>query len=159
MTGLAPPAAVADAADPVDRESSDLQAVVAYFPPTDLLNYGQIGVSMLESHGSSRAAPLDFRHFDEVAGRFERVTDAKELRACFERNSPVCHVSASNPPVLLIHGDNDELVPLQQSERLCAELERAGVTHNLVVLPGHGHAWPPMGTGQPEVIDWFSRYL
>lgn len=159
MTALAPPPPVDDAADPVDGESSELQAVVAYMPVTDLLNFGEEGVSMLACHGAKRAAPLDFRAFDEATGRFERVTDALELEACFRDNSPITHVSASNPPVLLLHGDQDELVPLQQSQRLQAELERKGVTHELILLPGHGHAWPAMGTGQADVVAWFGCHL
>ncbi|MFC1526379.1 alpha/beta fold hydrolase [Candidatus Latescibacterota bacterium] len=159
MTGLAPPAPVLDAADPVDRESSEVQAVVAYFPPTDLLNYGSPGVTMLESHGSKRAAPLDFRRFDEVSGRYERITDAAGLQDCYRRNSPITHVRADNPPVLLIHGDRDDLVPLSQSEILRDRLQASGVANKLVVLAGHGHAWPPMGHGQQDVVDWFGRYL
>ena len=159
MTALAPPAPDLDAADPVDRESSEVQAAVAYFPPTDLLNYGATGVTMLESHGSIRAAPLDFRRFDDVSGRFERITDVADLQECYRKNSPITHVRADNPPVLLIHGDSDDLVPLSQSEILRDRLQAAGVANRLVVLAGHGHAWPPMGHGQQEVVDWFGRYL
>lgn len=159
MAALAPPAANLDAADPVDRESSEVQAAVAYFPPTDLLNYGATGVTMLESHGSIRAAPLDFRRFDDVSGRFERITDVADLQECYRKNSPITHVRADNPPVLLIHGDSDDLVPLSQSEILRDRLQAAGVANRLVVLAGHGHAWPPMGHGQQEVVDWFGRYL
>src|SRR4051794_5830768 len=35
------------AKDPVDRESSRVQAVACFFPPTDLLNYGAAGREMI----------------------------------------------------------------------------------------------------------------
>ena len=159
MTALAPPPPDATAPDPIDRESSEVQAVAAYFPPTDLLNYGVPGVTMLDSHGASRAAPLDFRRFDEESGRYERITDSSELEDCFRRNSPIAHVASGNPPVLLIHGDGDDLVPVSQSEVLRDRLQASGVPNELVVLAGHGHAWPPPGHGQREVVEWFNRYL
>jgi acetyl esterase/lipase len=40
MQGISPLPANKDAPDPVDRESSLVQAVAAFVPPTDFLNYG-----------------------------------------------------------------------------------------------------------------------
>jgi acetyl esterase/lipase len=159
MTALSPPALIADADDPVDRESSQVQAVAAYFPPTDLLNYGETGVTMLELHGARRASSLGCQRFDDEAGRLERITDPDQFRQCLRENSPITHVHADNPPVLLIHGDGDELVPLSQSETLRGSLVEKGVVNRLLVLEGHGHAWPPLGNGQQDVLDWFGRHL
>ena len=53
--------------------------------------------------------------------------------------SPIAHVHRRCPPFLLIHGDADELVPLDQSLRLCSELERADVSVRLEVRRGVGH--------------------
>jgi dipeptidyl aminopeptidase/acylaminoacyl peptidase len=159
MASLAPPPADPEAADPVDRESSAVQAAVAYYPPTDLLNYGEPGRTMLDVHGTKRAAPLDARRWDESTERFERLDDPESVRQFLRRNSPVTHVAPQNPPTLLIHGTADDLVPLQQSESLRDRFREAGVTHDLVVLDGHGHSWPPPGMGQPAVIDWFGRFL
>jgi dipeptidyl aminopeptidase/acylaminoacyl peptidase len=53
--------------------------------------------------------------------------------------SPVDQVSPGDPPTFLVHGANDPLVPVSQSEELAAALTRAGVPNQLVVIPGDGH--------------------
>jgi acetyl esterase/lipase len=53
--------------------------------------------------------------------------------------SPVDQVAPGDPPVLLVHGGNDPLVPVSQSEELAAALTRAGVPNQLVVIQGGGH--------------------
>lgn len=51
--------------------------------------------------------------------------------------SPVTHAAAL-PPTLLVHG-TDELIPIEQAERLAEALESAGVTHELVEVDGDNH--------------------
>jgi hypothetical protein len=49
------------AADLVDRESSRVQAVAAFFPPTDFLNWGKDGNELLGPKRSRRTLPRDVR--------------------------------------------------------------------------------------------------
>jgi acetyl esterase/lipase len=58
-----------------------------------------------------------------------------------EGASPVGYVDASDPPLLLIHGTADTVVPHQQSDQMAAALEKAGVPVKLVLLPGVGHSF------------------
>ncbi len=53
--------------------------------------------------------------------------------------SPVGQVRPGDPPTFLVHGANDPLVPVSQSEDLAAALTDAGVPNRLVVIPGAGH--------------------
>jgi acetyl esterase/lipase len=53
--------------------------------------------------------------------------------------SPLTYVRAGVPPVISIHGDADPLVPYQHSVRLQDALQKAGVAHELVTIPGGGH--------------------
>jgi acetyl esterase/lipase len=53
--------------------------------------------------------------------------------------SPVDQVSPGDPPTFLVHGANDPLVPVSQSEELAAALRDAGVPNHLVVIHGAGH--------------------
>ena len=48
-------------------------------------------------------------------------------------------IDPNDPPTLIIHGDNDQLVPFQNSELLSAGLENAGIYHELHAFPGAGH--------------------
>ena len=69
------------------------------------------------------------------------------------------HISADDPPVLIFHGDADEVVPIQQSELLTVRLREVGIPHKLIVVPGEGHGWPPVEDYQTEISDWFGQHL
>jgi len=53
--------------------------------------------------------------------------------------SPLTYVRAGVPPTIAIHGDADPLVPYAHSTRLNDALQKAGVAHELVTVPGGGH--------------------
>jgi acetyl esterase/lipase len=53
--------------------------------------------------------------------------------------SPIEHVRRGDPPVLLIHGDADPVVPYQQARRLAAALDAAGVPNQLLTIRGGKH--------------------
>jgi len=149
------------AADPVDRASSCVQAVACFFPPTDFLNYGQPGIKSLGIEPNHKfKAPFDFRVQDPQTKIFVPVDLETREKICKEV-SPIYHVSAGDAPTLILHGDADELVPLQQSEVIAAKFKEANVPFELVVKKGAGHGiWPSMliqdfGT----FADWFDKYL
>jgi dipeptidyl aminopeptidase/acylaminoacyl peptidase len=64
---------------------------------------------------------------------------------------------------LIIHGDADTVVPLQQSETFVARAKAAGATAvQLVIRPGKGHGWGDFWRSTPDMTafaDWFDRYL
>ncbi len=150
------------AADPVDRTSSRVQAAAVFFPLTDLLNYGAAGavqggdLGLLKFHRAS----FDFTRFDPGTRAFVKVTDPAERRKLLESASPITYVTKDSPPTLLIHGDKDEVVPLQQSEVLAARLKEAGVPVKLVVHKDGGHPWSDFWrVDGPQLADWFDEYL
>lgn len=55
--------------------------------------------------------------------------------------SPAAHVDAKDPPMLLIHGAQDKVVPASQSRELAAKLEAAKVPVTLEVIPDVDHSW------------------
>ena len=61
-----------------------------------------------------------------------------------KRVSPLTWVRAGLPPILTIHGDQDPLVPYDEAVRLHAALTKAGVTNQLLTIPGgkHGNFTP-----------------
>lgn len=143
----------ADAPDPVDRESSAIQAATCFFPPTDFLNYGSPGVS---GAGVGPLAPL------QVA--FGPLALTPEGREKLGREiSPIYFVTDQLPPTLIIHGDRDDVVPLQQSESFVEKARAAGVTKiNLIVRPGKGHGWGDFWKSAEDITafaDWFDRQL
>ena len=75
--------------------------------------------------------------------------------------SPVAHVSADDPPFLIMHGTADRLVPLSQSEVLEAALRNAGVTVELVKLEGAAHGGPEFMTApmRAKILEFFDTRL
>lgn len=53
--------------------------------------------------------------------------------------SPVTYVSKDDPPHLIVHGDKDPLVPVQQSEKLDHLFDQLGVPSVLIKVKGGGH--------------------
>ena len=163
LAGCAPPQGEPDSRDPVERESARLQAVVAYFPGTDMLNFGQENTTILEhfhSLGYFLDAAFDFHHWDEDSNRYERIQDKAVKMEYYKRNSPITHVTKDNPPILIFHGDKDLLVPIQQSISFCNRLKEERVTYKLIVLEGRGHGRKQLNDNEiPEILAWFGTHL
>ena len=150
-----------DATDPVERVSSRAQAVGSFYAPTDMLNYGAEGRNLVNSDmDPAFTAAFDYKEFDQQKIRHVRITDEKKRREITRRISPNTHVNAASAPALFLHGDADELVPLQQSEVMVANLQKAGVPAKLIVWKGvkHGDMWTSY-RHLSQVCDWFDIYL
>jgi acetyl esterase/lipase len=76
--------------------------------------------------------------------------------------SPVDFVSPDDPPVLMIHGSNDVVVPLQEnSERMLLLLEQNGITSELVVVEAGHELFSGAAKEQADtaVVTWFESHL
>ncbi|MBI5691514.1 MAG: alpha/beta hydrolase [Verrucomicrobia bacterium] len=139
----------ADAADPVDRESSAVQAVACFFPPTDFLNYGTagedaVGVGILKNYKPAFGPEADTPEGRQKLG--------KEI-------SPIYFITAKMPPTLIIHGDADKLVPIQQAESFVKRATEAGAKAKLIVKPGAAHGWKDREPDLAAMADWFDEHL
>ncbi|MBK7645305.1 MAG: prolyl oligopeptidase family serine peptidase [Planctomycetes bacterium] len=63
------------------------------------------------------------------------------------------------PPTLIVHGDEDRIVPLQQAQALDQALIKAGVDHQLAVVPGGGHDDKTFRPGVMKAVQWFKEKL
>ena len=139
----------ADAKDPVERESSEIQAVACFFPPTDFLNYGEpgedaVGVGTLKGFKAA----------------FGPRSDTPEDRQKLGREiSPIYFVHSNMAPILIIHGDADKLVPIYQAEKFVEKCREQGSIAKLIVRPGKDHGWPEMGQDLEILADWFDEHL
>jgi alpha-L-fucosidase 2 len=103
-----------------------VKAVVAMYAPTDLV--------ALEEN--SRFVPQWVR-----AGVHGTSWESLIL-ARLRQLSPIEHVRRDMPPLLLIHGRMDSMVPFQQSEAMCARVNSVGGQCELFpVASGHGMRW------------------
>ena len=62
-------------------------------------------------------------------------TDPAKLKL----NSPRMHAAEFEVPLLMLHGDSDAQVPLEQSEHMHSALKRAGKPHRFVAVPDADH--------------------
>ena len=101
--------------------SSQVQAVCDVGGPADLLAMTNLGPRRISAIKGLLGGPLE-------------KDQAKAIAA-----SPIHYVSKDDPPFLIVHGEADRVVPVEQSQRLYEELRKAGVNATLKILPvGHG---------------------
>ena len=106
------------------EQSSRVQAVVDMFGPADL---------------KLEFALANQRIVQQVFG----ATSSDD--PIIVRASPVSHVSSDAPPFLILHGEQDRLVPPAQSRELYERLTAAGATATIVMVVNAGHSFVPMG--------------
>jgi len=92
------------------RVSSRVQAASAYYGASDFT----VGAREFQHHTGKVIVKL-FRG------------DEKEKPELYKQASPIMHVSKDDPPLLLVHGDHDDLVPFDQSVEMTKAYERAGL--------------------------------
>ena len=160
MQGTAGTLGNPDAKDPVDRESSRVQAVACFFPPTDFMNYGTLGnIALGTGILKDFRAPFDFHELDNASKSFVAITDIDRIHEIGKKISPINHVSKDDAPTLIIHGDADTLVPYQQAEIMISKFKEIGVPCELVTKKGQGHGWLGLDKDFLIFADWFDKYL
>ena len=149
--------------DPVDHVSSRVQAVAVLYPPTDFLNWGAPGNNVISAKDLQLQyhvyGAFDFRKFNDSTTTYDLVSDTAERNKIGRQISPMYNVSSDDPPVFIIHGDADAVVPLQQSQTIIAKFKGAGVPNQFIIKKGAAHNFEDM---QPEIrqfTDWFDKYL
>lgn len=80
----------------------------------------------------------------------------------FRAFSPINHIDAKDPPVLILHGTADTTVEVADSERFAQALEKGGVRHQLVIIPGAPHTFdlqPKQRDLRPLILEFFGTHL
>ncbi|MFN8530045.1 MAG: S9 family peptidase [Anaerolineae bacterium] len=72
----------------------------------------------------------------------------------FRERSPLFHAEKIIDPVIIFHGEEDEAVPIAQSNAIAASLRARGVPHEYHTYPGEGHGWR-----KPETIEDYYRSI
>jgi len=137
------------AKDPVDRVSSAVQAAAVFYPPTDYLNWSEpgddcVGVGKQERWQSAFGDESKTAETRQVLGR---------------HMSSIYHISEDTPPISIIHGDADPVVPLFQSLSFKKVAESKGVPIELTIKEGAGHGWLNKQADETQFVKWFDRQL
>ncbi len=135
-----------DAKDPLMNFGTQVKAAGIFFPPTDLLDWD--------------GKPADLNVVGDLLflGGTKGHSEA-EIKEHALLLSPAQLVKGPAIPFLLIHGDADPLVPLQQSKKMVEVLKAAGGSAELIVKAGGGHPWLTLPEEVEVMAKWFDKQL
>jgi acetyl esterase/lipase len=121
-------------------ESSRVQAVIDWYGRADLSRVG------------TDPAMAEHAVAHLLGGSGAKVAEIAR------KASPITYVSDDDPPFLIMHGDSDRTVPVQQSEVFAEALQRAKVPVTLVILKGVGHGGEEfLKSDKVRIIDTFLK--
>lgn len=123
MVGLTTPKKLYEPDAPYPGISNAVRCVINMYGPGNLLVGPETPLGKLMA-----GAPI--RGVFAAAGK-----DALSLA------SPVNHVTAKSPPVMILHGRTDSTVEYQQSDEMAAVLKARGVPHEYLLLDDVGHSF------------------
>lgn len=141
MLGTASDEGDSNAKDIIEKASDRVATVVAFVAPTDLRIMVKDAPDRLEAYARFPALDLDMKNA--------------------EADSPLIHVTADDPPTLLIAGDKDDLVPIEHSRNIHAAFEKANVESRLIEVAGAGHGFQGEDARKAteEMVQWFESHL
>jgi acetyl esterase/lipase len=131
--------------------SSRVQAVVDWFGPTDLtLMAQQSGPRSMIQHNTPSSPESRL-----LGGMVQEKLDLAKTA------NPLTYIDKNDPPFLIMHGDNDQLVPLGQSVLLAKALIDAGVEVTMKTIPGASHEGPQFRNAESQrlIEEFLSRKL
>ena len=131
---------------PLLRQSTQVKAVAVFFPPTDFVDWN--------GKPANTEMMADLLFLGGIKGHSEA-----EIQERARQISPAQLVKGTTIPFLLIHGDADPLVPLQQSQKMVETIKAGGGSAELIVKKGGGHPWMTMPEEVKIMADWFDRQL
>ena len=138
--------------------ASDVQAAVCFFPPVDFLAMDQHTVEQKTTYKLDYLPTI--RHDDPgspesllIGGPIQEHPEAAR------EAGPLAHVTAAAPPIHIVHGTADPLLPPGGSEALYQALKEAGTPTSITLVHGSGHLLEPgpdMGLPGAPIIDALS---
>ncbi|HZF27966.1 MAG TPA: alpha/beta hydrolase [Gammaproteobacteria bacterium] len=107
-------------------QSSAVQAIVSYFGASNLMTI----LDQSTPFGVGVRQPALIRLLGGLPSEVEPIAKLA---------SPVFHVDSTDPPLLLLHGDQDRQMPINQSHELEGAYERQGLNVDFIVVHDAGH--------------------
>jgi acetyl esterase/lipase len=152
---------VPGSADPVERQPGKVRAVVAHYATSDLRTQWS------PTGRAAHIALMGFEYVDPAKRLPGSVREDEAENVEYRRASPVANVTSDDAPMLLIHGDADDIVPIGQSIQMEEALRKAGVKVRFVTVPGgkHGENFQlpaddaRLSDQYGEARRWFDQYL
>jgi acetyl esterase/lipase len=125
-------------------ESSEVHAIVSYFPATNLTTI------------LAQSTPFGLNIREPALTRLLGA-GPKEAEPLARLASPVYQVDRDDPPLLLLHGDQDPQMPINQSHELEGAYERQGAEVDFIVVHGAAHGGDAFYS--PENVERVAAFL
>ncbi|MHC2067743.1 alpha/beta hydrolase fold domain-containing protein [Bremerella sp. T1] len=128
-------------------QSSRVDCVVDFYGATDFILR-----SKTQPHRANKPGSVVYKL---LGGGADQKTDlARQASAAF-------HVTEDDPPFLVIHGDKDNTVLLDQSKRIQSGYQEAGLPLELIVIEGGKHGGPEFYAGErrKKVVAFLDKHL
>lgn len=126
--------------------SSTVQAICNWFGVSDMTQITQT----LKEKGDTKDTPNITRLLGGTA---------QEKTLLAYQSSPINFVSSDDPPFLHMHGNKDNVVPIEESIVFHNKLKKAGVPSQLVIVNGAKHVFFKEQNELQKVADFFTNYL
>lgn len=125
--------------------SSHVQAVCDWFGPSDMVMMGRL------------QGPHEKPKFENPKSAIAKLVGGplSQRQDVARQSSPATYISQDDAPFLIMHGDQDPLVPLEQSETFHRLLTESNVRSNLITIEGAGHAFFTEPEQLQHVVDFF----
>jgi alpha-L-fucosidase 2 len=129
------------------KGETSVAAVVPIYAPHDL----ELQVKARNALGPSMTALFGLTDLNDAA--WTTLRDA----------SPISYLRKGLPPYLLIHGDQDAMVPYKQSVQFQQKMKALGNACDLITIKDGGHGmggWAKLGSDyQEQMIAWLKKML
>jgi len=109
--------------------AKNVKAVCDWCGPSDLITFAEQSKGVYSNANVSESNP-----FKKLLGGLP-----KDKEALAKQGSAVFHVDKKNAPLLMMHGDADQVVPLSQSQEMKDALDKVGARSEFVIVKGGGH--------------------
>lgn len=151
MLGVAGSVAALEGDEGNPKESSRVQAIVDFFGPTDFLQMQAHALPGSRLNHDSPTSPESRL----IGGAIQKNPEKAE------QANPIKYVTHEAPPFLIVHGDQDPLVPWNQSELLFAALKKAHANVTFYRIAGAGHGGPAFDSDmmRAAVLAFLDKHL
>ena len=147
--------------------SSAVQAVVDWYGPVDVSQGPMVfeddpcltNIGALSETYGGEAVPYFYWTYAWGVFLGGSLTDPATLDRAAQA-TPLSYINADDPPFLIMHGEADSMVPIEQSALLADALQAAGVDVTFIRLPNAGHGyWGPDEPVLPEFLTPTLEFL
>ncbi len=138
-------------------ESSKVQAAVDFFGPVDVKTCNLIEIENFKNPNHR------WHRIEETHGGALLGGDPATMVERSDSASPIFHISEKTAPIIILHGDQDPLVPVSMSEDFYGRLEKAGLADQseLYIVKNGGHGTRELFQTECKeyILAFLDRYL